>query len=182
MCSMRYSVTFTMWNNLSTSVFPYERYGEIRMNFFWLSWNRNRSPFRTKENIFKYKQSKNKHIHCRKTRVTNSWSVLGLGGWCNSFKTNQRARADKTKSSPRFTLFTFDIQVEIALTGAKLAICVLYCYQSGRAALHICAERGHLEVAKELLEHKAYVNAKSKVRLQRHPVNYSVHTKGLQSN
>ena len=37
--------------------------------------------------------------------------------------------------------------------------------QSGRAGLHVCAERGHLEVAQELLEHKAYVNAKSKVNV-----------------
>ena len=42
--------------------------------------------------------------------------------------------------------------------------CISY-HQSGRAGLHVCAERGHLEVAQELLEHKAYVNAKSKVRL-----------------
>lgn len=35
--------------------------------------------------------------------------------------------------------------------------------QTGRAALHLAAERGHLEVAQELLENKAYVNAKTKV-------------------
>ena len=40
------------------------------------------------------------------------------------------------------------------------------CSQSGRAALHVSAERGHLEVAQELLEHKAYVNAKSKVNIK----------------
>lgn len=57
--------------------------------------------------------------------------------------------------------------------------CVFFSYQSGRAALHICAERGHLEVAKELLEHKAYVNAKSKVRLYIKDVHYLVHTKNL---
>ena len=57
--------------------------------------------------------------------------------------------------------------------------CVLFFYQSGRAALHICAERGHLEVAKELLEHKAYVNAKSKVRLYIKDVHYLVHSKNL---
>lgn len=69
-----------------------------------------------------------------------------------------------------------DSQFEIS----QLSIfCVLFSYQSGRAALHICAERGHLEVAKELLEHKAYVNAKSKVRLYIKDVHDLVHTKNL---
>ena len=53
---------------------------------------------------------------------------------------------------------------------------VFFCYQSGRAALHVCAERGHLEVAKELLEHKAYVNAKSKVNPHSLHSICSVHT------
>ena len=53
---------------------------------------------------------------------------------------------------------------------------VFFCYQSGRAALHVCAERGHLEVAKELLEHKAYVNAKSKVNPHSLSITYALFT------
>jgi len=37
--------------------------------------------------------------------------------------------------------------------------------QTGKAALHLAAERGHLDVAQELLEQRAYVNAKTKVLL-----------------
>ena len=37
--------------------------------------------------------------------------------------------------------------------------------QHGKAALHLAAESGHESVADTLLEHKAFVNAKSKIGL-----------------
>lgn len=43
----------------------------------------------------------------------------------------------------------------------------------------MCAERGHLDVAKELLEHKAYVNAKSKVNPQSLSITYALFTRQL---
>lgn len=37
--------------------------------------------------------------------------------------------------------------------------------QEGKAALHLAAEQGHLDVCNDLLAHKAFVNSRSKIGL-----------------
>lgn len=91
-------------------------------------------------------------------KLQDQLSWLGVGpGQCFSIDNLWQSHAFAIVIPCIYVPTKFDNEKPVNTT-----LCV-FKLQTGKAALHLAAERGHLEVAQELLEHKAYVNAKTKV-------------------
>ena len=61
----------------------------------------------------------------------------------------------RRKRQLNFTLYTCNRSI--------IDVNCLFDFQVGGTALHYAASRGHVDVARELLNHKAYVNGRTKV-------------------